>query len=59
MGPWHHHIATERIVGDLDFGADAILDLHALQRRFLGRWISGADDEGLDEEPPIRLFVMG
>ena len=43
MGPWHHHIATERVVGDVDFGPDAILDLHALQRRFLGRWVSGRD----------------
>ena len=59
MGPWHHHIATERFVGEVDFGPDAILDLHALQRRFLARWITGVDTDGLDDEAPIRLFVMG
>lgn len=59
MGPWHHHIATERVVGEVDFGPDAIIDLHALQRRFLDRWVLGVDADGLDAEPPIRLFVMG
>jgi len=58
MGPWHHHIGTERVVGEVDFGPDAIVDLHALQRRYLDRWVRGLDD-GLDAEPPIRLFVMG
>jgi len=59
MGPWHHHIATERVVGELDFGQDAIVDLHALQRRFLARWVHGTDADGLDAEAPVRIFVMG
>ena len=58
MGPWHHHIATSREVGELDFGADAIIDLHALQRRYLDRHVRGIDD-GLDGEAPVRIFVMG
>ena len=58
MGPWHHHIGTERVVGDVDFGPDAIVDLHALQRRYLDRWVRGIDN-GLDAEAPIRIFVMG
>ncbi len=58
MGPWHHHIATSREVGELDFGADAVIDLHALQRRFLDRHVRGIHD-GLDAQAPVRIFVMG
>jgi putative CocE/NonD family hydrolase len=43
----------------MDFGGDAVIDLHALQRRFLARWVTGHDADGLDGEPPVRLFVMG
>lgn len=57
MGPWHHMIG-EREVGEVDFGPDAVADMHEIERRFLDLWLRGIDD-GLGAEPPLRIFVMG
>jgi putative CocE/NonD family hydrolase len=58
MGPWHHLIG-ERVVGQVDFGPDAVASIHDLERRFLDRWLRGVGAEDVDAEPPLRLFVMG
>jgi uncharacterized protein len=34
------------------------MDIDGLTLRFFDRWLKGIDD-GYDEEPPVRLFVMG
>jgi len=57
MGPWHHMIG-ERVVGQADFGPDAVAEIREIERRFLDRWLRDVDD-GLDAEPPLRIFVMG
>ena len=57
VGPWPHgdlHAAYP----DYDFGVSAGVDLTSLQLRFFDRHLKGADS-GLDEEPPVRIFVMG
>jgi uncharacterized protein len=57
MGPWHHLIG-ERVVGQVDFGPDAVAEILKLELRFLDRWLRDADN-GIDAEPPLRIFVMG
>lgn len=57
MGPWIHGLGG-RTVGQLDFGPQAVVDLAALYQRWLDRWVKGIAN-GIDREPPVRIFVMG
>lgn len=60
IGPWTHGTPMPRKtrVGELDFGSGAGLDYEGLLLRFFDRWLKG-DANGLDREPPVRIFVMG
>ena len=41
-----------------NFGPEARLDHRALQLRWFDRWLKG-EDNGVDEEPTLDLFIMG
>jgi putative CocE/NonD family hydrolase len=56
IGAWGH--GPSRKTGDLDFGEHAYASRDALQLRWYDYWLKGIDN-GLDKEPPVRLFVMG
>ena len=64
IGPWTH--GTQRNpVGELSFGfasQAAFIDLRSdfggMQLRWFDHWLKGAQN-GVAEEPPIKLFVMG
>jgi len=58
MGPWVHGISRVGKVGELDFGKDAVVDLGAIQTEWFGHWLKG-EKGGVDEWPPLRIFVMG
>jgi len=62
MGPWAHllpySIPTSRGTGDIDFGPEAAIELHAFQLRWFDHFLKDAPN-GVIEEPPVRLFVMG
>jgi hypothetical protein len=60
LGPWVHGIPGEgdSRVGELDFGSNATLDYFGLILRWHDRWLKGIRN-GIDEEPPVRIFVMG
>lgn len=47
-----------RVVGDRDFGKDADKDEVGLAIRWLDYVIKGIDN-GIKDEPPVRIFVMG
>ncbi len=57
IGPWTHCNPRSR-AGDIDFGEDAKIDLNALVIRWCDYWLKGIDN-GIMEEPPIKIFVMG
>jgi len=60
MGPWLHG-PMEGLVGEVDFGvgASALFVLpEMLQLRWFDYWLKG-EENGIVDEPPIRLFVMG
>ena len=44
--------------GDIDFGAHSMVDLEALELRWFDYWLKGIDN-GIVDEPPLRLFIMG
>jgi putative CocE/NonD family hydrolase len=58
IGPWDHTDTATRIGGETDFGPDAALDLQSEYLRWFDHWLKG-DDNGIDREPPVSLFVMG
>jgi putative CocE/NonD family hydrolase len=60
IGPWDHGDPgiAETKVGELDFGENAPIDYYGLILRWHDRWLKGIRN-GVDEGPPIRLFVMG
>jgi putative CocE/NonD family hydrolase len=60
IGPWTHGTPTPRKtrVGALDFGPHAGLDYEGLLLRFFDHWLKGVPN-GVEREPPVRIFVMG
>jgi putative CocE/NonD family hydrolase len=62
IGPWAHLFPytspTSSGTGDIDFGPNALIELHEIQLRWFDYWLKGIDT-GIAEEPPIRLFVTG
>jgi putative CocE/NonD family hydrolase len=64
LGPWTHGDRSVTHAGDVDFGAEATLDGHlgedylALRLRWFDRWARDVEN-GVGEEPAVRLFVMG
>ncbi|MCP5111925.1 MAG: CocE/NonD family hydrolase [bacterium] len=56
IGPWEHGVS--RKVGDIDWGAAAAVDTSALALRWFDYWLAGVRN-GLDSEPPVKVFVMG
>jgi uncharacterized protein len=56
IGPWGH--GPSQKTGALDFGPDANADALAIQLRWYDYWLRGRDD-GLANEAPVKLFVMG
>lgn len=58
VGPWPHALSTSPRTGDIDFGAHSMVDLEALELRWFDYWLKGIDN-GIVEEPPLRLFIMG
>jgi hypothetical protein len=61
IGPWVHMLGykgTEQITGDMDFGSNALIDLRDEETRWFDYWLKGMDN-GIVDEPRIKLFVMG
>ncbi|HEX5416880.1 MAG TPA: CocE/NonD family hydrolase [Chloroflexota bacterium] len=58
VGPWPHVLSASPRTGDVDFGAGSQIDLESLERRWFDYWLKGIDN-GIVDEPPIRLFIMG
>src|SRR5262249_6292507 len=56
-GPWSHQLNSGRRVADVDYGPDAVIDLDGLALRWFDRWLK-EEPNGIDEKPPVRLFVM-
>ncbi|MBV8169449.1 MAG: CocE/NonD family hydrolase [Alphaproteobacteria bacterium] len=64
IGPWTHGDRSLTYAGDVDFGSAATLDHNvaddfwALRLRWFDRWLKGTAN-GVEREPPVRVFVMG
>ncbi|MBK9385905.1 MAG: CocE/NonD family hydrolase [Planctomycetes bacterium] len=58
MGPWTHFFNTQRKLGEVDFGDEAVIDLDSCHLRFFDRHLKGVEN-GLEQAPPVYVFVMG
>ena len=59
VGPWSHTIDfSSRQVGELDFGPEAERDFYQIADDWFGHWLKG-ESTGVEEWPPVQLFVMG
>jgi uncharacterized protein len=58
VGPWIHSRERLSYAGEAQFTADAALDLGAFELRWFDHWLQGVDN-GVEREPPVRLYVMG
>lgn len=60
IGPWTHTslYPTRTQFGEIDFGVNAGFDFDAWLLRWFDARLKGIDN-GIDEEPPVRIFVMG
>jgi len=62
LGPWNHSgMARGNPIGAYDFGmrsTGGVIDADGAQLRWFDRWLRGIEN-GVDDEPPVRLFVMG
>ena len=57
IGPWVHSMGR-RQVGELDFGEDAEFNSREFGLRWFDSQLRGIDN-GIEDEPPVRIFVMG
>ncbi len=58
MGAWPHAANSSTKIGSLDFGRSSMIDMDALLLRWFDRWLKGVPN-GIENEKPVRLFVMG
>ena len=58
IGPWYHTSPDRHELGQIDFGPAAGQDLNQLMLRWFDYWLKGIDN-GIMDEPPVKLFVMG
>ena len=64
MGPWTHGQHSASYAGEVDFGPTSPLDgtlaedYNDFLLMWFDAWLKGLDN-GVREEPPVRIFVMG
>ena len=59
IGGWSHgNIGSSEPFGTIGFGTAAGMDFLEEQLRWYDRRLKGIDN-GMDDEPPVRIFVMG
>ena len=63
MGPWTHTgmRGDATYQSDVEFGPDSVWGAQYYfheQQRYFDRWLKG-QPTGVDDEPPVRIFVMG
>ena len=58
VGPWIHSSEHLNFAGEAQFTDDARINIPAFEIRWFDRWLRGVQN-GVDKEPPVRIYVMG
>ena len=56
IGPWLHGVNRDRVIGDRDYGPDAIIDLDGIRDEWLDHQLRGGSSPGLAN---VRYFLQG
>lgn len=56
-GPWSHAFNSSSKVGDVDYGADSVLELNSIYVRWFDKWLKGKDV--WTDQPKVKAFVTG
>jgi uncharacterized protein len=59
IGPWPHNVNHTAELSGLDFGATAVTDLDTYTIRFFDYWLRGRKQNGLSDDLPVHVFVLG
>ncbi len=57
IGPWFHGL-NDRVVGGIDYGPEARIDLDGYITRWFDHFLKGIDN-GVENDSPVYVFVMG
>ena len=57
IGPWYHGL-NERVVGGIDYGPEALIDLDGYITRWFDYYLKQIDN-GVVNDPSVWVFVMG
>ncbi|MCH9038175.1 MAG: CocE/NonD family hydrolase [Chloroflexi bacterium] len=61
IGPWIHNGTPLNVSGNVNFGtrsSSLAVDLQGMYLRYYDHWLKG-EDNGVADEKPVRIFVMG
>lgn len=59
MGPWVHSAGEQNYAGEVEFDVESTQDSwDDLRLRWFDRWLKGMDS-GVDNDSPVRFYVMG
>ena len=60
MGPWEHNCSFAVNLGERQFpnASGDVIDVNGELIRWFDRWLKGIDN-GIDEQAPVRIYVMG
>jgi putative CocE/NonD family hydrolase len=59
IGPWPHRPNRHRSLSGVDFGDSAVTGLDAYTLRFFDYWLRGATNNGIGQDAPVHVFVIG
>lgn len=59
LGPWDHGTIGKSKVAEVDFGAEAVLDVAAIQLDWFDRYLKQDAAAQAQPFPPVRYFSMG
>ncbi len=58
IGPWTHGAQGRNYAGEIEFPPEAALAFNDWRLRWFERWLNDTDN-GVDKDPPVKLFIMG
>jgi putative CocE/NonD family hydrolase len=58
VGPWTHGSQSKNVAGEVEFPVEAALAFNDWRLRWFDRWLRNVDN-GIDQEKPVMLFIMG
>jgi len=58
VGPWGHGGYNNSTLGDRDFGEKASVESYTIMQKWFDCHLKGIDN-GINDDPPIQIFVMG